>query len=101
VVMKSPVFWDITRCSPFKIHQSFGGTGCIHLATHFMLVPFLAYSSTLRVEATCSSEMSVDFQWTTLRYIAEDRTLEFYSVSQTREPSCRVGDTESRRMRFV
>jgi hypothetical protein len=35
----------------------------------------LAYSSTLKMEATCSCETSVDFQRTTLRYIPEDRTL--------------------------
>jgi hypothetical protein len=33
------------------------------------------YSSTLRIEATCSPETSVDFQRTTRRYIPEDRTL--------------------------
>jgi hypothetical protein len=32
-------------------------------------------SSTLKIEVTCFSEMSVDFQWTTWHYIPEDRTL--------------------------
>jgi hypothetical protein len=41
---------------------------CFHAA-------FSDYLSTLRMEATCSSEMSVDFQRTTWRYVAEDRTL--------------------------
>jgi hypothetical protein len=36
---------------------------------------FLLASSTLMMEATCSSETSVDFQRTTRRYIPEDRTL--------------------------
>jgi hypothetical protein len=40
-----------------------------------MLVSFLAYSSTLNMEATCSSETSADFQRTTRHYIAEDRNL--------------------------
>jgi hypothetical protein len=31
-----------------------------------------AYSSTLKMEAICSSETSVDFQRTTWRYISED-----------------------------
>jgi hypothetical protein len=31
-------------------------------------------SSTLNMEATCSSETSVDFQWTTRHYIPQDRT---------------------------
>jgi hypothetical protein len=35
----------------------------------------LAHSSTLKMEATCSSEMSVDFQRTTSHHIPEDRTL--------------------------
>jgi hypothetical protein len=33
------------------------------------------YSSTLKVEATCSYETSVDFQRTIWRYIPDDRTL--------------------------
>jgi hypothetical protein len=35
--------------------------------------PGLAYSSTLKMEAVCSSEMSVDFQRNVSRYIPEDR----------------------------
>jgi hypothetical protein len=31
------------------------------------------------MEVTCSSETSVDFQRTTLRYITEDRTLQYES----------------------
>jgi hypothetical protein len=42
------------------------------LATSFMLVSCLVYSFTLKMKATCSSEMSVDFQ---RRYIPENRTL--------------------------
>jgi hypothetical protein len=41
---------------------------------HPMVYP-LAYSSTLKMEVTCSSETSVDFQRTTRRYIPEERTL--------------------------
>jgi hypothetical protein len=44
------------------------------LATYFTLVSRLAYSSTLKMEATCSSVTSVDFQRATRRYIPEDRT---------------------------
>jgi hypothetical protein len=46
-----------------------------HVASIFMLVSCLAYSSTLKMEATCSSEMSADIQWTTWRYIPEDTNL--------------------------
>jgi hypothetical protein len=41
----------------------------------FMLISCLAYPSTLKMEVTCSTETSVDFQRTTWRYIPEDRTL--------------------------
>jgi hypothetical protein len=44
----------------------------------FMIVSCLAYSSTLKMEARCSSETSVDFQRTTRRYIPEDGTLHSY-----------------------
>jgi hypothetical protein len=39
----------------------------------------MAYSLTLKMEATCSSKTSVDFQWTILHYIPEDRTLDNHS----------------------
>jgi hypothetical protein len=39
------------------------------------LVSYLAYSTTLKMEAIYSSETSVDFQQTTRRYIPEDRTI--------------------------
>jgi hypothetical protein len=31
----------------------------------------VAYYSTLKMEATCSSEMSIDIQWTTRHYIPD------------------------------
>jgi hypothetical protein len=39
------------------------------------LISCLAYASNLKIEATCSSETSVDFERTTRRYIPEDKTL--------------------------
>jgi hypothetical protein len=55
------------------------------LGACFMLVSCLAYSQTLKMEATYSSEELIDsseeliaFQQTTPRYISEDRTLLFY-----------------------
>jgi hypothetical protein len=45
------------------------------LATCFMVVSCLAFSLTMKMEATGSSEMPVDFQWTMQCYISEDRTL--------------------------
>jgi hypothetical protein len=40
-----------------------------------MFVSCLAYFSTQKMEVTCSTETSIDFQRTTGRYITEDRTL--------------------------
>jgi hypothetical protein len=50
-VIKSSVFRVITLCRPLKAL----------LATRFMLASCLAYSATLKLEATCSSETSVTF----------------------------------------
>jgi hypothetical protein len=44
------------------------------IATYFTLVPCLAYSS-LKMEATYSSETSFGLKWTTRRYDLEDRSL--------------------------
>jgi hypothetical protein len=41
-----------------------------------MLLSCLFYSLTLKMEEMYSSETSIDFQRTTWRYIAEDRTLQ-------------------------
>jgi hypothetical protein len=40
-----------------------------------MLISDLAYSSTLKIEATYQSEESVCLQWITRRYAPEDRTI--------------------------
>jgi hypothetical protein len=40
VVMKSPIFWDITPFSPLKVNQRFGGT-CYLSHTSFLLGLFL------------------------------------------------------------
>jgi hypothetical protein len=66
VVMKSTVFCDITPCSPLKVNRRFGGTYLLHLRG-FLLFVFL----TLKMEAICSPETSVDFQRTARRYIPE------------------------------
>jgi hypothetical protein len=73
--MKSSIFWDITPCSPLKADRLFGGIYRLHLQQAFTLVSYLAYSSTLKMEAICSSEISVGFQRTTRRYLPEDGTL--------------------------
>jgi hypothetical protein len=90
VVMMCTIFWDITPCSQFKVSRSFGRTYRLHVqgrrisrATNVkagdkqsrLLATCSAYSSTLKMEAICSSETSADFQRTTRRYIPEDSTL--------------------------
>jgi hypothetical protein len=55
-------------CSPLEVNG-------LYLLPAFLLVSFFAYSSTLQMEATCSSELSVDVQRTTQCYIPEHRTL--------------------------
>jgi hypothetical protein len=47
----------------------------VYLSPDFTLNSRLAYLSTLKIEAKCSSETSVDFQRTTRRYILGDRTV--------------------------
>jgi hypothetical protein len=88
--MKNFIFWDITPCSPLRVNRLFGGT-CHLIDTCFALVSCLAYSSTLNMEAICSSETSLDFQWTTQLYIPEDRTLDKYVIqSQKISRLCRI-----------
>jgi hypothetical protein len=61
------------QCIPPKCQLTFNGLG--QLGTCFTLVSCLVYSSSVKMEAKCSSETSVDFQGTTRRYIPEDDTL--------------------------
>jgi hypothetical protein len=85
---KSAIFWNITPCSPLSVNRRFGGTYRLHLqglknklsnhsACHLLSRWFLAevIFSTLKMEAICSSETSVDTQLTTRRYFPEDGTL--------------------------
>jgi hypothetical protein len=65
VVMKSNIFWDITPCSPLKVNRRFGGTYRLHLQGRRKA----EQETSVKAEAT-----SVDFQWTTRRYIPEEST---------------------------
>jgi hypothetical protein len=70
------VFWDIIPCSPLKVNRRFGIICQFHLQgrrisharnwreSRWQAAQFshLAYTSTLKMEATYSSETSVDFQ---------------------------------------
>jgi hypothetical protein len=83
VVTKSSVFGDITLCSPLKVSRHFGGTCRLRLQGRRISQERnqreagskqnRAYFLILNMEATCSSETSVDFQRTTRRYISEDK----------------------------
>jgi cobalamin biosynthesis protein CobD/CbiB len=73
VVMKSAIFWDITMCSLYIQPTAV-------FANVFMLASCLAYSSTLKMKATCSSETSVDFQQTYTALYPRDRTLQEYTL---------------------
>jgi hypothetical protein len=80
--MKSTIFSEITPCSPLKVNRRFGGTYRLHLQGRkisqarnprenrwqgFILVSCLAHFYTLKMEAICCSETSVDFQRSTRR----------------------------------
>jgi hypothetical protein len=84
VVVKSTIFWDITPCSPLNVNRRFGETYRLHFqgrriswARNQRESPLLwsTYSSTLKMEAICSSETSADIQRTTRRYIPQDGIL--------------------------
>jgi hypothetical protein len=81
--MKSSIFWDITPSSPLKTKRRFGGK-CPRLfqvfliAISFTMFSWLSCFSTMKMEATCFSETSVDFQRSTRGYIPEDRTRHKY-----------------------
>jgi hypothetical protein len=80
----------MTSSSPPRPKRRFGGT-CLHLQSRiisqersqyesdikhfFTLDSCLAFTSTLKIQATCSSGTSVGFRPTTQRCIIEDRTL--------------------------
>jgi hypothetical protein len=76
------VLYDIPPCSLLKVSWHFRGTCRFHLwdqsrgllAICFTPVSCLVYSSALKMEVTCSSEMLDDFQRTTQCYSPEDRT---------------------------
>jgi hypothetical protein len=86
--MKSIIFWDVTPCSLLRCKRRFGGTYRLHLqgrrnfqqepACHLLTCwSLLKFSSTLKMEAICSTETSVDFQQTTRRHIPEHDTLQY------------------------
>jgi hypothetical protein len=85
VVKKSPIFWDITPYSPLKGIRDFGEHVSSRLfSACFVLVSCLTYSATLKMEAACTSETSVDILLNTRHYILEDRPVQCNLIP----PSC-------------
>jgi hypothetical protein len=85
VVMKSSIFWDIKLHNLLKVNNPFqknkpplssGSRNKPGNAICFMLVSCLAFSLTLKMEATSSVKTLGDFEWTICCYITEDRTLQ-------------------------
>jgi hypothetical protein len=84
--MKSIIFWDMTPCSPLSLNLRFGGTYRLHLQGRRNRLILLAtcllagfsepISSTLKMEAICSSETSAETQGTRKRHIPEDDILQ-------------------------
>jgi hypothetical protein len=53
-----------------------------------MLVSCLASSSTLKTEAICSFEASIDIHHTTRRYVLEDTTLHSHRCGRLKSKEC-------------
>jgi hypothetical protein len=71
VTMKNVIFWYATPCSLVKVNRRFGQT----YSFHRYAISCFAHSSTLKMEVIYSSEKSIDFHRTPLRYIPEEGTL--------------------------
>jgi hypothetical protein len=71
------------------------------LPSTFTLVSCLAYFSTLKMEATCSSATSVDFQRTARRYIPEDRTLSNHFCENLNSYTQRLSQNGQQYARYV
>jgi hypothetical protein len=75
--MDSSIFCDMKQCSPLKVSRGFEGICRLHITSYcFMLLSCLAYSSSLKFEVTCSSEISIEFQQNIWVHIPEERTLQ-------------------------
>jgi hypothetical protein len=74
------LFNDATWGLPFSFDDM--GNVFIHalLATFFFFM-LVSCSSALKMEGTCSSETSVDFQRNTRRHIPEDKTLHIHLMA--------------------
>jgi hypothetical protein len=79
--MKSCIFWDITPRSPLNVNRRFGGTYHLHLWGRKISRGRNQGESRWQGGLLCLSQAftSVDFQWTTRRYIPEYSALRDHS----------------------
>jgi hypothetical protein len=85
VYIKSAIFWAVVSCSPVEVHPCFRGTYAgdkQSLLAVFLLATYLGYSSTLKMDAVCSSKTSVNFEWTTWHDVSEDITLHSHQCEE-------------------
>jgi hypothetical protein len=79
----SSIFCDIMPCSPLKVNRRFRRTCHLHLHSWWVSLASNRHvadsksslASTLKMDMTCSSETSADFQQTTWCYIPDNRTI--------------------------
>jgi hypothetical protein len=74
-LLRYNAMWSVKSQPTFRRNMS-PPSFRVCLPPAFTPVSCSAYSSILKMEATCSSEKSVDFQRTTQRYIPEDITFQ-------------------------
>jgi hypothetical protein len=67
MVMKSPIFWDITPCSPLKVNRLSEGTCCLHLQGRRMIKQETRMKQVAR---------SVGFQRTVWGCVTKGKTLQ-------------------------
>jgi hypothetical protein len=82
--------WSWGRYVPLELRNLSELHGKLCLPFVLTLVSCTAYSSTLKIEETCSSETSVHFQQTTRRYIPEDRILHKHRCEKLKSYICKL-----------
>jgi hypothetical protein len=76
----SPMFSDITPCSPLKFNQRFGGTCHLHLQGGRVSQDRVQHEASSKQRST---ETPAEFQLITQCYILDDRNLPFFELNQT------------------
>jgi hypothetical protein len=84
---KNTIFWDIRLCSQVETGRHSGGADWLHLQgrrtnqassqqkVEWKQISCLAYFSTLKMEAVCSSKSFIRIYQSTQRYIPEGSTI--------------------------